>query len=147
MTNRVFPPIGMSPDVWGPIFWNAMHIVTLGYPDEPRDDEKKAVTEFFNSLKFVLPCPVCRYHYTTVLETDPVEPAVVSRTKLVEWAFNIHNIVNKELKKPEITWEQYMDAILKLSRSKEQYDPTWVYALIAGIGIGAGGYALYKSLK
>ena len=149
MTSREFPPIGMSPDVWGPIFWNTMHIASLGYADEPNDDEKKAATAFFNSLKYIIPCPICRFHYTTILETNPVEPAVASRAALVEWVYVIHNKVNKELGKPEITWEAYMDAILKLSNSMsgKKSDFTWAYALIAGIGIGVGAYAFYKMLK
>lgn len=146
MTDKVFPPIGMSPDIWGPIFWNTMHIVTLGYAEKPTQDEQKAAKEFFNALKFLIPCPICRHHYTEILKTDPVESAVVSRTKLVQWAFNIHNKVNKEIGNPEITWEQFIEAIFTLSNPK-QHDFLWMYALIAGVGIGIGAYAFYKTLK
>jgi len=149
MTSREFPPIGMSPDVWGPIFWNTMHIASLGYADEPTVDEKKAAAAFFNSLQFIIPCPICRFHYMEILKTNPVEPAVASRATLVEWVYAIHNKVNKELGKPEITWEAYIDYILKLSNSSSdtKADFTWAYALIAGIGIGVGAYAFYKTLK
>jgi hypothetical protein len=147
--DKVFPPIGMSPDVWGPIFWNTMHIATLGYADEPSADEQKAAKEFFHSLQFMSPCPICRYHYSEILKTNPVEPAVVSRTKLVQWAFHIHNLVSKEIGKSESTWEQFIESVLQLSNSKspQHKDYMWIYALIAGMGIGVGAYAFYKTLK
>jgi hypothetical protein len=146
MTDKVFPPIGMSPDIWGPIFWNTMHIVTLGYAENPTEAEQMAAKDFFNALKFLIPCPICRHHYTEILKTDPVESAVISRTKLVQWAFNIHNKVNKEIGNREITWEQFIDAIFTLSNPKS-HDFLWMYALIAGVGIGIGAYAFYKTLK
>ena len=148
MTDKVFPPIGMSPDVWGPIFWNAMHIATLGYDETPTEEEQKAAANIFNSLKFMIPCPICRHHYSMILKTDPVEPVVVSRTKLVQWAFQIHNRVSKEIGNKEFSWEQFLEAILALSNSKSsQKDFLWMYALIAGVGIGVGAYAFYKTLK
>jgi hypothetical protein len=75
-----------------------------------------------------------------------VEPAAVSRTKLVQWAFNIHNKVNKQVGNPEITWEQFLEAILTL-RNPKPHNFLWMYALIAGVGIGIGAYAFYKTLK
>ena len=70
MTTPVFPQIGMGPDVWGPLFWSTMHIVTLGYAETPTKEEQDAATQFFNSLAIVIPCPICRAHYSHFLQTQ-----------------------------------------------------------------------------
>jgi len=94
---KSFPPIGMGPETWGPIFWTTMHIVTLGYSATPTSEEKAGAAAFFNSLQTMIPCPICREHYVGFLRESPVESAVESRDALVAWAFVLHNKVNRRL--------------------------------------------------
>jgi hypothetical protein len=147
---KVFPPIGMSTNIWGPILWNAMHIVSLGYSETPNDEEKQSAIHFYNSLKSMIPCPICRHHYSLILKDDPVEKAVESRTTLVLWLFNIHNKVNEQLGKPVLSWEKYIEAIYNLSNPSPttiEFDYTWIIAALAVTGLVGGGYAYYRSLK
>jgi hypothetical protein len=98
----------LPPEIWGPIFWATLHITSLAYPDTPTYSEKKAAKEFFNSLVFLLPCPVCREHFKEVIQAAPVESWLDSRQSLMEWVWQIHNAVNTRLGKPAITMAEFL---------------------------------------
>jgi hypothetical protein len=151
-----FPPIGMSPGVWGPVFWTTMHIVSLGYPRTPTEDEKAAASNFYNSLAYMIPCPICKEHYRHFLETDPVDDALNSRDELITWVFNLHNKVNEKLSKKQVTWEEFIQQMSVLSNKQSLSivhggshggNGLWPVALIAGVATGIAAYAVYQKMK
>ena len=93
----------ISPDVWGPFFWNTMHIAALGYPKEPTYADKRAAKEFFEALTRLIPCAICREHYTAHIKQKPISVSVDKREDLFRWTVDLHNKVNKTLGKPEKT--------------------------------------------
>jgi hypothetical protein len=97
----------LPPEIWGPIFWSTMHIVSLGYSDEPTYPEKRAAKEFFNGLQYLLPCSVCRNHFREVIQGLPVETWLDDRKSLVEWVWMVHNQVNQRLGKSTITLDEF----------------------------------------
>jgi hypothetical protein len=153
MANK-FPQIGMSPAVWGPIFWTTMHIVSLGYSPKPTEEEQYAATAFFNSLSNTIPCPICRTHYKMCLKSMPVENSVGSRDELIQWVFTIHNKVNEQLGKKEITFEQYIQNMQRLSEKdsiqigSSSPSVAHIFAYV-GIGalLGASGFYFYQKSK
>lgn len=136
---------GMAPTVWGPIFWATMHIVSLGYPESPTDDQRAGALAFFRSLKTVIPCPICRQHLSKHLETYPIEDAVSSREELIVWVWTLHNNVNRTLNKNEISMDEFLSNMTILSNmnyiqippKKEEISRVnffYVLALLAGLG-------------
>ena len=97
----------LPPEIWGPLFWSTMHIVSMAYPDEPMYAEKRAAKDFFNSFIYLLPCAICRTHFQEIFKLMPVESWLDNRSSLTEWVWMIHNEVNKRLKKPEITLSEF----------------------------------------
>lgn len=97
----------MPPEVWGPIFWCTLHIISMAYPDHPTYSEKRAAKELYNALPHILPCPVCREHFREVLIGLPVDTWLDNRESLVEWVWTVHNRVNVRLGKPEITRQEF----------------------------------------
>jgi hypothetical protein len=97
----------LPPEIWGPMFWSTLHIISLAYPDDPTYAEKRAGKELFNALAQLLPCPVCRSHYKEILQANPVESWLDNRKSLVEWVWTMHNQVNIKLGKPEITMSDF----------------------------------------
>lgn len=93
----------VPPEVWGPFFWHAIHIVALGYPQEPTYGDKKSAKEFFESLQLLIPCPVCSKHYTSHLAKLPISASLDSRTDLFRWTIDLHNEVNTMLGKRKYT--------------------------------------------
>lgn len=145
-----FPPIGMSPAVWGPIFWSTMHIASLGYSRAPTEDEKRAATQFYESLAYMIPCPICKEHYRHFLKESP--PTVEHRDALIQWVFTIHNKVNEQLGYPVITFEQYIQKMRNLSAQNTvslggQTNVSWIMAMCIGVGAGIGAYTLYQKYK
>ena len=136
--------IGMPPDVWGPLFWDTMHIVSLAYPVEPTEADKAGARAFFESLTTVLPCPMCREHYAEKLKTNPV--AVGSKGELIYWVWDTHNQVNTLLGKPTITIEAFLERMRTLGAGNTRPNNALPIALAAfvGIAIGAGAFWAYQ---
>jgi len=127
-----------------------MHIVALGYPKKPNYSEKRAAKEFYESFVQLIPCPVCRLHYSTHLKENPVSPNLDKGDDLFKWTVKIHNLVNKDLGKSEYTELeaiQFYHTLGDLGRS-----PVWTpqdidaiqyrHLLMAGGGVLAGGIIL-----
>jgi hypothetical protein len=153
-----FPPIGMGPSVWGPIFWMTMHIVTVGYSPFPTEAEQTAAINFFESLQYMIPCPICKEHYKENLKSNPVKDAVEDKQKLIRWLFNMHNTINTQLGKPEVSWREFVYSIAFLAtmpkfsfkeavesaQGRSFFDTQSLLYLVAGIGLGIGGFLAYK---
>lgn len=89
----------LPPTVWGPLFWHTIHIVAIGYSNSPTYAQKRAAKEFYESLSQLIPCSVCRQHYTTHLSKNPISPHLDRRDDLFRWTVNLHNEVNASLGK------------------------------------------------
>jgi len=96
-------PGRIPPSTWGPFFWHTMHLVALGYPSTPTYAEKRAAKEFFESFTHLIPCPLCKLHYANHLKENPLTPSLDSKKDLFNWTIKIHNLVNRDLGKPEYT--------------------------------------------
>jgi hypothetical protein len=92
----------LPPKIWGQFFWHTIHIVALGYSATPNYTDKKSAKDFYESLAFLIPCPVCKEHYKENLQKNPITPYLDSRKDLIQWTIDIHNTVNIQLGKP--TW-------------------------------------------
>jgi len=111
------------PSVWGPFFWHTIHIVALGYPKNPTYTDKKCAKEFYESLAFLIPCPVCREHYKEHLISKPISTFLDSRTDLIKWTIDIHNKVNITTGKPEWTLEEVLSYYEKIGNRNRS--PVW----------------------
>jgi hypothetical protein len=105
------------PEVWGPPFWFVIHITALAYPQKPTYADKKAAKEFFESLSFLLPCPICKTHLKTHLRKHPITPHLDRRDDLFKYTVILHNEVNISLNKPTYT---ELEALYYLKRLGER---------------------------
>jgi hypothetical protein len=97
----------MQPEIWGKYLWMMIHIVALGYPNEPTEDDKINYKIFYEHLSTILPCYSCAEHYKKHIEKNPLTNDVMKDTKsLFNWTVDMHNVVNKFLKKTRVTYEQ-----------------------------------------
>ena len=106
----------IPPETWGPFFWNTIHIAALGYPAEPSHGHKKAAREFFESLTFLIPCPICRDHYSEHLKKYPITPHLDRRRDLFKWTLLLHNEVSKSLNKKQFTEEETLEYLRRLGQ-------------------------------
>lgn len=99
----------MDPKIWGPHQWFMMHTISFTYPETPSPHDKRVYHDYFASLKEVLPCDACKKHYNTFFLQHPIGPHLDRRKDLVQWVIDIHNFVNKNINKPELTTQQVLE--------------------------------------
>ena len=91
---------GMLVSVWGPSVWHALHTISFNYPVKPTMEEKKHYRNFILNLQYVLPCKYCRINLKTNLKQLPLTMSDMrSRDTFSRYIYNLHELVNKMLKK------------------------------------------------
>lgn len=105
-----------APEVWGPILWRAVHLVALGYPDDPSATDVANYKQFFGAFGSVLPCPKCAYNYARHLQELPIDDFLTGgHRRLFEWSVHLHNIVNAEKGKPIMSVDSAYAMLLSAS--------------------------------
>jgi len=92
-----------DPKVFGPGMWSSIHI----YAAEATTPERKNcfidfITVLFSNLK----CLNCRQHATAYLERHPPRDVIDEPDGLFRWTWMMHNVVNRRLGKPELSFEE-----------------------------------------
>lgn len=95
----------MNQNIWGPNLWFSLHTMTFTYPLKPKEEDKKNTKIFFHSLQYTIPCSLCRKNYIRHLKESPIDEHLESRKKLVFWLIDIHNMVNGETGKKQLSYE------------------------------------------
>ncbi len=99
-----------SNNIWGPPLWRILHALTekIGtfHSRFKYEEEKRLWITLLNSIKLSLPCPLCKNHYTTYYNSNPVHKIIANcntsillKTTIREWLFNLHSNVNIRLNK------------------------------------------------
>jgi hypothetical protein len=130
----------IKPDIWGPHGWKFMHYVSLGYPSNPSEEDKRNYKNFYTSLQHILPCAKCAQNYSHNLKKYPIDNHLGSRDTLIRWVIDIHNQVNNELGKKEYSYIEALD--LYTSTPRELGDYLFKLAVLIIIL-----YFLYQLLK
>jgi hypothetical protein len=111
------PYKNIDPTIWGPHLWKFMHYFTLSYPEEPTEEDKDNLYNFFNTIQTVLPCEKCRYNFKSHLEKTPLTEEILSNNiNVIRWLFDIHNEVNKTTNKPVLSYDDF----IKIYSTKSQ---------------------------
>lgn len=91
---------GFLTTVWGPAVWHTLHTISFNYPVNPSIEQKKHYRNFVLSLQNVLPCGACRKNLKTNFKHLPLTMKVMeSRDTFSRYIYNLHELVNKMLKK------------------------------------------------
>mmetsp|Transcript_72872 Transcript_72872/g.126509 ORF Transcript_72872/g.126509 Transcript_72872/m.126509 type:complete len:243 (+) Transcript_72872:189-917(+) len=95
-----------NPKVWGPPTWFFLHSMTLSLPKEVPAERQLALKAIMDNLPQVLPCPPCGQNLAKHMEKNPIEPHLGTRESLVRWMVDLHNMVNREIGKRELTRDE-----------------------------------------
>ncbi len=87
--------------IWGPELWIILHSAAerIGLPQHGRlpQEETRIWTTLLASLRYSLPCPLCKKHYTDYISTKPI--TILNREFIRLWLYNLHNEVNNRTAK------------------------------------------------
>lgn len=102
---------GMLTTVWGPPKWHYLHTMSFNYPVNPTEDDKQHYKTYIESLQYTLPCKYCRQNFQQNLKVLPITREVLkNRENFSRYIYNLHNLVNKMLKKNiHISYDEVRD--------------------------------------
>ena len=99
---------------WGNLLWNYIHnicIIDLETPEKNAKESKKVIL-LLKNIKNVIPCIICKKEWKqNLLSLENID--LYKRLSLFHWSWEIHNIVNKRLHKPLITYETALSLYTK----------------------------------
>lgn len=112
-----------------------MHVVALGYPYNASDVVKKEYAAFYNSLKTILPCVICRDGYVSIIEAHPVEQALGNTEDLFNWTVMVHNMVNDKLGRLPMTPDYIKTVYIFGGHEQVPTDPAVDRANLVGMAV------------
>jgi hypothetical protein len=139
----------MQPEIWGPHLWRSIHYIALGYPQQPTPEDVQNYYILFFNLWKVIPCYKCSVNYKRHLDELPIDSFLSTRIKLFEWTVSLHNIVNKELGKKQISLDDAKELYINNNHiySKETNNHYVYYSVLLLIIIALLTYIIYKRCK
>jgi hypothetical protein len=97
----------LDPKIWGPHYWFFLHTVAMTYPIRPNAVTKKKYYEFIQNLPLFIPIENMSGEFSKLLDKYPVTPYLDNRESLIRWTHFIHNKINYQLEKPQISLNEF----------------------------------------
>jgi len=95
---------------WGPKAWHLLHTFSINNNLSINNKLKNNYYIFYTSFLYILPCLVCKEHYSDILfNILPLKEEKINRKYIEKWVFLAHNIVNIFLKKPLYTFKKCLE--------------------------------------
>ncbi len=109
----------MEPKIWGKYMWTSIHIIALGYPDKPTEEDKANYKDFYMNLWKVIPCYKCSINYQKHIAELPIEDHLSDNMALFKWTVDLHNVVNKMLGKKQWSLEDALEKFRQVARGED----------------------------
>ena len=109
----------MNPEVWGPHFWFVLQTISMTYPLHANTVTQKKYYEFINNLPLFIPNPQIGNYFASLLDQYPIQPYLNTRHSFMKWVHFIHNKINSNLDKPEISFFDSLELYYKHYEPKE----------------------------
>ena len=112
----------MSPKIWGPHAWFTLHSISMALPNKVPKETQKDILDFMRSFGGLIPCNTCKVNYKRHLskELPPLKDNVQTRELFAKWLIDLHNVVNREIGKPEMSYEAVVEKYDKIYNKKEE---------------------------
>lgn len=89
-------------NIWGPHLWIILHSLAERIHSKNHIEQTRLWSGLLSSLRWSLPCPLCKKHYSEYYATNKIE----SITHIRVWLYNLHSQINSRLGKENSTIEQ-----------------------------------------
>ena len=89
--------------VWGPHYWFFLHTIAEIYPNSPDKSTKRKYYDLIHNLPVFIPIGSMGKRFSELLDKYPVSPYLDNRESFVRWVNFIHNKINEQLGKEEVS--------------------------------------------
>ena len=90
--------------IWGPELWTVLHSSAerIGSKSLSRlpGEELRIWSTLLSSLRYSLPCPQCKKHYTDYFSTHPMPQW--NKDTMRRWLYELHQLVNEKTGKENV---------------------------------------------
>ena len=121
VSHNLSPAISNS--IWGPALWIILHSACerIGSHTLKKlpEEESRIWFGLLQSLRYSLPCPQCKKHYTSFY--NDLVLSNITRESVRNWLYNLHNQVNQRIGKPQFLIEDLIRYEAPFNFT-EQYD-------------------------
>ena len=107
----------MKPNEWGPHIWYLIHAVAYYSSNEYFQNNNNIYFLFYDSLKKLIPCPICRSHFNKLMKKKDIYNCKTI-DNLIQWTINQHNKVNDRLKKNTLKRDKVDNIYKKIDLKK-----------------------------
>ena len=137
----------MDPEVWGPHYWFVIMTMAVNYPEHANGVTRKKYYDFIQNLPLFMPNYAIGNRFSALLDKYPVTPYLDSREAFLWWVHFIHNKVNAELRKDDVSLTQALNAYYDHYKPREisiMDEIKYRKRLIYGVILVAGIYAAFN---
>ena len=136
----------INPDIWGPIFWDTLHLTAFGYPSNPNNRDKQVYMEFIKNYVRILPCDKCSKdakEYVEKISELKWHDILKDRESLIEWTWFFHDTVNIKLNKSSPPMKTFKNTFIKSKTPNSSKMGTWknffnralIFIILIGIAL------------
>jgi hypothetical protein len=113
--------MNFDPKIWGPHYWFFLHTISQSYPLTPTTVTKRKYYELIQNLPIFIPNYEIGDKFSKLLDKYPVSPYLDNRDSFIRWVHFIHNKVNLNLGKEELSFQEGQDKYFA------EYKPKTIY--------------------
>jgi hypothetical protein len=115
-----------DPEIWGPHYWFFLHTVAESYPLNPNNVTKRKYYDLIQNIPLFIPNDDIGDKFSQMLDKYPIQPYLANRDSFVRWVHFIHNKINNNLGKKEMSLtdaldkyrKEYKPSLIKISENK-----------------------------
>jgi hypothetical protein len=126
--------------VWGPALWMLLHSSAERWGTKRlsrlADEETRLWLNLLQSLRFSLPCPLCKKHYQSYLSSHPFSASTKEEVRL--WLYRLHQSVNERRR---IIYEASMEEL------EQQYAIPFAFSVHATVVVQQMRLSLRRGLS
>jgi hypothetical protein len=104
-------------NIWGPHYWFFLHTVAESYPITPNDVTKRKYYDLITNMPLFIPDANIGDKFSRMIDKYPVTPYLDNRDSFVRWVHFIHNKINVQLGKEELSLP------MALEKYRAEYKP------------------------
>jgi hypothetical protein len=116
----------MDQMIWGPSMWITLHFISMCYPVKPTRTDIKIHSNFIKSLSDILPCNICKKHFSDILKNININEVLSSKETYMKFFHDVHNNVNIDNGRKSLDYNEFLQLYQEIIDTKH-FNPIIIY--------------------